>query len=420
MAKQLHKSFRDQQVRSLLQSYVRQEVELPYILNILKIGRSRFFGLLKEYRENPSEFSIAYKRTRKTRMISPETEKNILSELRREKQLIENPAIPLHSYNYSYIRDLLWQKHRQRVSLPTIIRRAKEHDFFLRRPKRKAHDREVLTNYIGELIQHDSSHHRWSPYAPEKWHLITSLDDFSRKMLYAELVEKETSWDHIRALESVILGYGVPYAYYTDSHSIFRFVQGRDSFWRKHYLVTDEVDPQWKRVLGDCRIDPRYALSPQAKGKIERPYGWLQDRLIRTCARENIKLINEARQVLRSEVDRYNNHQVHSTTGEIPSLRFQRAQEEKKTLFREFVVPPPFKSTKDIFCLLTERVVNPYRKISFNNLEFKLSGVSPRDTIQLRIVPQLDKGIAEIRFWHENDFLGVQKIRLEDLNLVHF
>lgn len=420
MAKQIHRSFRDQQVRSLLQSYIDKEVELKYILDILKIGRSRFFALLKEYRRNPSQFSIAYKRQNKTRSISPEIEKNILHQLAWEKRLIENPEIPIHSYNYSYIRDLLWQKHRQKVSVPTIIKRAREHDFFLRRPKRKAHEREVLTNYIGELIQHDSSHHKWSPYAAEKWYLITSLDDYSRKLLYAELVEKETSWDHISALESVVLGYGAPYAYYTDCHSIFRFVQGRDSFWRKHYLVTDDVDPQWKRILRDCHIEPRYALSPQAKGKVERPYSWLQDRLVRTCARENIKTLLDARQVLRSEVDRYNNHQVHSTTGEIPSRRFQRAQEEKKSLFRQFLVPPPFQSTKDVFCLMTERVVNPYRKISFHKLEFKLSGVSVRDTIQLRIVPNEEKGIAEIRFWRESDFLGTQKIRLEDINLVQF
>jgi hypothetical protein len=84
------------------------------------------------------------------------------------------------------------------------------------------------------------------------------------------------------------------------------------------------------------------------------------------------------------------------------------------------MVPPPFNSTKDVFCLMTERVVNPYRKIAFHNLEFKLSGVSVRDTIQLRIVPDKDKGIAEIRFWGENVFLGIQKTRLEDINLVHF
>lgn len=77
------------------------------------------------------------------------------------------------------------------------------------------------TNYIGELVQHDSSHHHWSPYAASKWYLITSLDDYSRKLLYAELVEKETSWDHISALESVVLDWGAPNAYYTDCHSIF-------------------------------------------------------------------------------------------------------------------------------------------------------------------------------------------------------
>jgi hypothetical protein len=62
MAKQLHRSFRDQQVQSLLQSYIDKEVELRYILDILKIGRSQFFALLKDYRQNLSKFSIAYKR----------------------------------------------------------------------------------------------------------------------------------------------------------------------------------------------------------------------------------------------------------------------------------------------------------------------------------------------------------------------
>ena len=51
-----------------------------------------------------------------------------------------------------------------------------------------------------------------------------------------------------------------------------------------------------------------YAMSPQAKGKIERPYGWLQDRLIRTCVRENITEINDAQKVLHEELDRYNYH----------------------------------------------------------------------------------------------------------------
>jgi len=328
--------------------------------------------------------------------------------------------MPIKSYNYSYIRDQLRIKYRQKVSLPTIIDRAKKHNFYFPRPKRKAHDREVLTNYVGELIQHDSSFHKWSPYVEEKWHLITSLDDYSRNLLYAEFVEPETSWDHILAIETLILKHGLPYAYYVDSHSIFRFVQGRDSFWRKHYKVTDEVDPQWKQVLQECQVKITYALSPQAKGKVERPYGWLQDRIVRTCARETVRTIDQARELLKAEVLRYNNHQVHSTTGEIPYLRFKRALDEKRSLFREFRVPPPFLSSKDIFSLRAERVVNPYRKISFNNLKFRIPGVPIRDTVQLRIIPDKESGLAEIRFWWDNKLVSIQKVKNEDLNLVHF
>lgn len=420
MAKQLHRKFPTEQVKSLLERYHSKEIRIDYILEILGVRRSRFFEILKEYRKDPESFSVSYKRTKSPRKISDSVEKNILKELHIEKRLIEDKNMPIRTYNYSYIRDQLWSKYRQKVSVPTIIDRAKKNNFYFPRPKRKSHDRQVLTNYVGELIQHDSSWHKWSPYAAEKWHLITSLDDYSRNMLFADFVQPETSWNHISALESVILPYGFPYAYYVDSHSIFRFVQKRDSFWRTHHKVTDDVDPQWKQVLNDCQVKIIHALSPQARGKIERPYGWLQDRIVRTCAREMVRTIGQAREVLDAEVNRYNNHQVHSTTGEIPSLRFQQALECKKSLFREFTVPPPFESSKDIFCLRAERIVNPYRKISFNNLEFKIESVPIRGTIQLRIVPDQECGLAEIRFWYENRLVGIQKVKNEDLNLVRF
>jgi len=420
MAKQLHKKFSDQQIKFLLERYVNKEIKIDYILDTLGIKRSRFFELLKEYRKDPDDFSVTYRRGRSTRKISKKIEENIIKELRIEKGLIENKNIPVKSYNYSYIRDQLLSKYRQKVSLPTIIDRAKKNNFYFPRAKKKSHDREVLTNYVGELIQHDSSWHKWSPYVDEKWHLITSLDDYSRNLLYADFVDQETSWDHILALESVILRYGFPYAYYVDSHSIFRFVQKRDSFWRTHHKVTDDVDPQWKQVLNDCQVKTTYALSPQARGKIERPYGWLQDRIVRTCAREIIRTIDQARQVLKAEMYRYNNRQVHSTTGEIPSLRFQKAVEERKSLFREFAVPPPFESSKDIFCLRAERIVNPYRKISFSNLEFRVPGVPIRDTVKLRIIPDKESGLAEIRLWYNNKLVGIQKVKNENLNLVHF
>jgi len=417
---QMHKKFTDIQVKELIERYIANKIGRKYVQEILGIKKTRFFALVKQVKENPEKFSILYTRKTPTRKISPDTEKNIIRELKKEKELIENKNTPIKYYNYRYLQDLLAQDYGQKVSLPTIIDRAKRNHFYFPRPKRKAHEREVLTNYPGEMIQHDSSHHQFSPYAVSKWHLITSLDDFSRFILYAILVAKETSWEHILALEYVLLHYGVPLRYYVDSHSIFRFVQGRDSSWRNHYLLTDQVNPQWKQVLDDCRVQVTYALSPQGKGKIERPYRWIQDRLVRTCAREGVSDIVKAQIILDKLIKKYNYRWVHSTTKEVPYVRFQRAIRENKTLFRTFSICPPFQSTKDIFCLRVERMVNAYRRISINNLEFKIPNAPIHERIQLRIIPEKESGLSEVRFWHKDKYLGTQKVKNSELNLVHF
>ena len=121
-----------------------------------------------------------------------------------------------------------------------------------------------------------------------------------------------------------------------------------------------------------------------------------------------------------SELKRYNSYQVHSTTGEIPDIRFYRAMDEKRSLFGEFVIPSPFILTKDIFALRDDRVVNAYRKISINNLKLNVSGVPIRERVYLRIVPDKKSGLAEVRFWYGEKLVGVQKVRNEDLNIPNF
>jgi hypothetical protein len=413
---QLHRKFTDEQVKELIDKYLRKEVGRKYLQEILSVNKTRFFALVKAYRDDPSKFSIRYVRKGKTRAIPEAVEANILKELTIEKTLIDDKDVPLRSYNYSYIKDRLEREYKQKVALSTIIDRARKNDFYLRKPKRTVHDREVLTNYAGELIQHDSSYHLWAPNAQEKWYLITSLDDYSRYILYAQLLKKETSWAHIVALETLILTHGLPFSYYVDCHSIFRFVQGRDAFWKKHHVLTDETDPQWKQVLYDCNVKIIYALSPQAKGKIERPYQWLQDRLVRTCVRENVSDIRRAQSILNREIRRYNYRQVHSTTQEVPYFRLQRALKEGTSLFREFKVRPPYQSVKDIFCLRLGRTVDSYRRVSINNLVLKINGVPPGERVNIRIYP-LNHFLSELRFWHDGRLVDVQRAKNRDLNL---
>ena len=64
----------------------------------------------------------------------------------------------------------------------------------------------------------------------------------------------------------------MPLHFYVDSLHLFGFVQGRDSFWRKHVLQTDDADTQWGKRMSLLGVEVTFALSPQARGKVERPY----------------------------------------------------------------------------------------------------------------------------------------------------
>jgi hypothetical protein len=277
----------------------------------------------------------------------------------------------------------------------------------------------VLTNSIGALIQHDGSTHLWSPFATEKWALITSIDDYSRMLLFADFFSAETTWAHIQATRTVVETFGLPLRYYVDSLRVFRFVQGRDSVWRNHRLQTDDVDTQWGKMMNRLGVDVVYALSPQAKGKVERPYRWLQDRIVRTCSLERISKLDDVREVLREEIHRYNQHQVHSTTKEVPAIRFGRAFTEKNSLFRPFSVPGPYASPDDVFCLQETRTTNGYGRISLFNHQIRVANVPLRQQVDVHLIPHFDKQIMHVRIWHQNALAHTVELPLQDF-AVHF
>ncbi|MDY6863596.1 MAG: hypothetical protein SV062_11505 [Thermodesulfobacteriota bacterium] len=407
MAEQLHKKFTDDQIKLLLDLYINKTISLYQALQQLECTKGRFYQILKEYRKAPEKFTIAYARNKPQHHLPKEVDTAIREELKGDRRLIGDREIPVWQYNYAAIRDNVVKRLNRKISAQTVRNRAKEWGYFIpKRKKEKALPREVVTEAAGMLLQHDSSHHKWSPYADKKWTLITTLEDYSRYLLYADFVEVETTWAHIKATESVILKYGVGLAYYVDNHSIFRFVCHKDSIWYNQVKGTDEVLTQWERVVKKCGIQVWYALSPQAKGKIERPYRWLQDRIVRRCAHEHVTDIRQAKLILQQELHRYNEKQVHSTTEEIPGIRLQRAFKEGRTFFKPFKLRSPFISIKDIFCLHEERKVNGYNQISWNSNKISIPVLLPQGTeIELHIVPRNDR--CEVRLWHKGKILKV-------------
>lgn len=414
---QLHNNWNDEQIKQFFGWYDDGVMSKTEILQQLHIKDSQFYKLLRDFRRNPKAFTISYQRRIINNQLPMPIRQCIRRELETDRRLIDNPNLPIMFYNYASVRDAVAESTGyERLASQTVINYAKKWGYYIERPKNKPlHTREVLTDYVGMLLQHDASLHQWSPYAideqgrPIKWSLITTLDDHSRSLLYGELFEHESAWAHIKALEAVILNYGIGLQYYADNHSIFRYVKNRDQqIHLKRILGTDDVAPQWKQCVEAVGMKVTYALSPEAKGKIERPYRWLQERIVRRAARQNAKTIDEVRQILYQEIDRYNNRQVHSTTKEIPAKRFKRAVDDGRTCFRPFNIAqanPPITSTKDVFCLRAERKVNGYGQVSLLGIMLSVPGHHSDGTaISLHIIP--GRATTEVRFLRDNLVLG--------------
>lgn len=347
----IHKRMKIEQIKLILTWYTEKKITALEAQEKLGIKRRRLFVLLSKLKSGKLEL-IGKKQAKANNRISVSLEEKIRKELEKEKALIENKDIPTDWYNYTFVRDEVERITRQTLSVETVRRRARDWGFYLdSEKKKKAHARIILTDKPGVLLQHDASVHLFAPLCGNKWHLITTLDDFSRKFVFANFFLEETAWDHIVSARTVMRVFGVPQNYYVDNHSIFRFVERMDSYWRVKRTDHKTVLTNWEACLKAVGTGIFHALSPQAKGKIERPYRWLQDRIVRRCTKEGVKTIEEGRIILREEVARYNQHTVHSTTGEIPDVRFQREIKKGNTAFKPFQIPKPYRAIEDIFCL---------------------------------------------------------------------
>jgi transposase InsO family protein len=108
--------------------------------------------------------------------------------------------------------------------------------------------------------------------------LIAVIDDATSR-LWARIVEHDTTEENLRTLGGWLRRYGRPLAHYTDQHSIFRHRSGAAAL--QEQLRGEEALSQFGRALKELGIEWIAAHSPQAKGRIERLFGTLQDRLVK-------------------------------------------------------------------------------------------------------------------------------------------
>lgn len=153
------------------------------------------------------------------------------------------------------------------------------------RPRRSA---------FGELVMMDSSPYRWLEDRGPACHLVALIDDASSRA-WGRLVEHDSTEENLRTLQGWLERYGRPLAVYTDKNSLF--VTSRPVQWQEQ-LRGQPARTQFGRALGELDIEWIAAHSPQAKGRIERLFATLQDRLVKEMRIQQIATLEQANRFL--------------------------------------------------------------------------------------------------------------------------
>jgi transposase len=139
---------------------------------------------------------------------------------------------------------------------------------------------------FGELIQIDGSPHDWFEGRGPRCTLIVFIDDATSRLTALRFAPVESTRAYLETLQCHVLEHGCPLAFYSDRHGIFR-VNAKDA-------QSGDGKTEFGRVAARLKIEPIHALTPQAKGRVERANQTLQDRLVKEMRLQNICSIEAA------------------------------------------------------------------------------------------------------------------------------
>jgi transposase len=211
------------------------------------------------------------------------------------------------NFNDCHFTEMLEKREGLVLSDETVrgLRRAEGIKPKQKRRPAKHRSRRPRKTQEGLMMLWDGSPHHWFGKEHPPCCAMASIDDATGKVLALFFVEYECSWGYFELLRRVLRDYGIPASVYQDRHSALK---RNDEFWSIEEELAGRRDPtQVGAALEALGIEAITALSPQAKGRVERLFRTLQDRLVAMLGLEEITGINQANAYIESIfVDEFN------------------------------------------------------------------------------------------------------------------
>jgi len=249
----------------IIRQVVEKRLKQKEAMGLLNLSKRQIIRLVERYRREGSKGLISKHRGR--------TSNNRHSEVIKQqvRKLIEEQYA---DFGPTFAAEKLLERDGVKVNKESL--RQWMIDWGTWKPKRskrvKVHQSRPRRPCFGELIQLDGSHHDWFEGRADKCCLLVLIDDATSRLVGLRFEDQETTDGYFRVVRAYIEREGRPLAFYSDKAGVFRI---------NHSKVLSEGETQFERAMGQLGVELICANSPQAKGRVERANGTLQDRLIK-------------------------------------------------------------------------------------------------------------------------------------------
>lgn len=299
--------------------------------------------------------------------------------------------------NQQHLRDLLEEREGIILSRATVRRIVQPSRPPASKPPQHRRRRRRYAQE-GMLVQIDGSPHAWLEERGPRLHLLAAIDDATGKVLAALFREQEDRVGYFQLVEQLVTRYGRPLAFYHDRHEIFpkqRAVSEADSLGEQ--LAGRKAPSQFGRLLEELEITSIAAHSPQAKGRVERLFGTLQDRLVIELRLAGASTREQANAHLADYLPRFN-------------AQFAVPAAQEGTAYRP--VPVTFKP-EEVYCFKYERVVAADNTVQFGTQRIQVLAGQARRSYARATVEVREHFDGSLSIYYAGELLASTEAPLE-------
>lgn len=346
-------------VMSMLEEKLMTRAEAAEKLNV---SERQVYRIQKSYREKGEQGLVHGNRGKPSqRRVSQEIRTRI------QKLLKETYS----DYNTLHFQEILSEQFDISISYSTLqsIRREAGYPTPRKKKSQPHRNRRTPSPIYGMMLQADASIHNWLEERGPKLALVALIDDATNRV-WGTFRDYEDAAGYVEVLQEVCLTEGIPMVLYTDKRNVF---QDQRELSIEDQLAGKERTTHFKAILDKLGIELIQADSPQAKGRVERLFETLQDRLVKALREARAQTLAEANQVLQDYLPKHNKRFI------------KKAAQEGSA----FVPWPPNLAPDEHFCFRYTRRVRNDNTIVFDNVILQIPPGTHREhyakaTVELR------------------------------------